>query len=88
MEKKYRPMSGKIMVLPEGNDKVTEGGIIITGNGNVGYERGVVVSVGNNIDDVKAGDRIMYGQHGGTPIHVEDNDYLIMSIGNVLMVLE
>jgi len=66
----------------------TIGGMEITEsqNSDVRYLKGRVISVGNKIDFLKEGDIIRYDKHAGHGIEWNDDLYLVINIGDVVIV--
>ena len=51
---------------------------------------GKVVAVSKKLEDkgeVKCGDTVLFGKYAGTEIKVDGNDYLVMSIDDILGVM-
>ena len=44
-------------------------------------------SGGDTIVDVKVGDKVLYSKYGGTEVHYEGEDYLIVSSRDILAIL-
>ena len=94
---KLRPLQDRILVLRMEEETTTKGGIIIPDTAKEKPAEGKVVSVGNGKigDDgkripleVKKGDRILFGKYSGTEVKIEGEEYLIMSEGDVLGIIE
>lgn len=93
--KNYNVLPGKILVRPDDGETKTESGVIIPDLGNELQKKGTVVSVGPDAPRitmvVKEGDRILYSQHAGEPIDIEDKEFdlqgkfLIMNQSQVLI---
>lgn len=78
-------------------DDKTVHGIILPGKSNEPTYTGVVVSVGDGaiLDNgtripmrVKEGDKVIYTTFSGSPINVDDTDYLVLNERDILCVLE
>ncbi len=92
-----KPLQDRILVLRMEEETTTKGGIIIPDTAKEKPAEGKVVSVGNGKigDDgkripleVKKGDRILFGKYSGTEVKIEGEEYLIMSEGDVLGIIE
>ncbi|MDF8357508.1 co-chaperone GroES [Ensifer adhaerens] len=93
----FRPLHDRILVRRVDSEEKTRGGIIIPDTAKEKPQEGEVVSVGPGARneagqvqalDVKAGDRILFGQWSGTEIKINGEDLLIMKESDVLGVLE
>jgi chaperonin GroES len=91
MTKIGRPMSGKVLVQPQAAEQKTSSGIIIPDSAQEKPQRGKIIAIGNAKKDepmeVKVGDIVLYGRYGGTEVKIDDQDYLIMSQSDILLVV-
>ena len=98
MAQKIRPLHDRLIVkrLEEGEQR-SAGGIIIPDTAKEKPQEGKVLAVGagkKNEDgkrmplDVKAGDRILFGQYSGSDIKIDGEEHLILREEDVLAVLE
>jgi chaperonin GroES len=94
---KIRPLHDRILVQRVEEEKTTKGGIIIPDTAKEKPIEGKVIAAGNGRvgDDgkkipleVKKGDRILFGKHGGTEVKIEGEEYLIMREDDVLGIIE
>ena len=92
---KLKPVNDKIVVKPDSKEEVTESGILLPDTVDTGkLMEGEVVSVGKGMYSangtlipvvVNVGDTILYNKHA--QVH-EYDDYVIMSVNEVLSILE
>lgn len=89
-EFKYRPLKDRVLVEPHKAEEKTASGIIIPDSVQEKPQKGTVIAVGEGKKDepmsVKAGDVVIYGKYGGTEVHIEGKDYLIMREDDILLV--
>ncbi len=94
---KLQPLGDRIVVKREESEGRTEGGIYLPDSAKDKPTRGTVVSVGDGklLDDgsrgamqVKVGDRVLFTSYAGENIEIGDDEYVLMSEGEVLAVLE
>lgn len=94
---KLQPLGDKIVVKREESEERTEGGIYLPDSAKNKPTRGQVISVGDGrlLDDgsrgemqVKAGDRVLFTSYAGESIEIGDTEYVLMSEGEVLAILE
>ena len=94
---KIRPLHDRVLVRREEEETKTAGGIVLPGSAAEKPSRGEVIAVGNgkiqeNGDvrplDVKAGDKVIFGQYAGNTVKVEGEELLIMSEAEILAVVE
>ena len=94
---KIRPLHDLVLVRREEEETKTAGGIVLPGSAAEKPSRGEVIAVGNgkiqeNGDvralDVKAGDKVIFGQYSGNTVKVDGEELLIMSEAEILAVIE
>ena len=92
-----RPLHDRVLVRREEEETKTAGGIVLPGSAAEKPSRGEVIAVGNgkiteNGDvrplDVKAGDKVIFGQYAGNTVKVDGEELLIMSESEILAVVE
>lgn len=87
---KGKILAGKILVRPQEAEEKTSSGIIIPDSAKEKPQSGRVVLVGaakkNEPMELKAGDVVFYGKYSGTELHIEGEDYLLMSQTDVLYI--
>ena len=92
-----RPLHDRILVQRIEEETITKGGIIIPDTVREKPAEGKIVSVGNGKigDDgkripleIKKGDRILFGKYSGTEVKIKGEEYLIVSEGDVLGIIE
>lgn len=92
----FVPLHDRVLVRRVEEQESTSGGIIIPDTAKDKPQEGEVVGVGKGKVkedgkplplDVKTGDRILFGKYGGTEIHMDGDEYLVMREEEVLGVL-
>lgn len=92
-----KPLGDKVVVKPAKVEEKTESGIILPGSAQEKPHQGTVVAVGsgprdekgNHIAlDVKEGDRVIYGKFGGVDLKYDNEDYIVLSEKDILVVLD
>ena len=92
-----RPLHDRVLVRREEEETKTAGGIVLPGSAAEKPSRGEVIAVGNGkiTDsgdvrplDVKAGDKVIFGQYAGNTVQVDGEELLIMSEAEILAVVE
>ena len=94
---KIKPLGDKVVVKPAKVEEKTESGIILPGSAQEKPHQGTVVAVGpgarddkgNHIPlDVKEGDRVIYGKFGGVDLKYDNEEYIVLSEKDILVVLD
>lgn len=87
---KGKILAGKILVQPQPAEEKTISGIIIPDSAKEKPQSGTVVLVGAAKKDepmeIKTGDVVFYGRYSGTELHIDGEDYLLMSQSDVLYI--
>jgi chaperonin GroES len=92
-----RPLHDRVLVRREEEETKSAGGIVLPGSAAEKPSRGVVIAAGKGKVnekgdlrpmDVKAGDKVIFGQYAGNTVKVNGEELLIMSEHEILAVIE
>jgi len=93
---KLRPLDDHVVVKPLESADKTAGGIILPETAKEKSTKGEVIAVGLGrllrngkrlAMEVKVGDKIIYGQYGGTDVKLDGTEYKIVSENEILAVI-
>ncbi|MCB6559945.1 co-chaperone GroES [Bifidobacterium longum] len=96
MSIKLTPLEDKIIVKQAEAQTQTASGLYIPDNAKEKPQQGEVLAVGPGRRDdkgeripmdVKVGDKVLYSKYGGTEVHYEGEDYLIVGARDILALL-
>ncbi len=96
MSIKLTPLEDKIIVKQAEAQTQTASGLYIPDNAKEKTQQGEVLAVGPGRRDdkgeripmdVKVGDKVLYSKYGGTEVHYEGEDYLIVGARDILAIL-
>ena len=96
MSIKLTPLEDKIIVKQAEAQTPTASGLHIPDNAKEKPQHGEVLAVGPGRRDdkgeripmdVKVGDKVLYSKYGGTEVHYEGEDYLIVGARDILAIL-
>ena len=96
MSIKLTPLEDKIIVKQAEAQTQTASGLYIPDNAKEKPQQGEVLAVGPGRRDdkgeripmdVKVGDKVLYSKCGGTEVHYEGEDYLIVGARDILAIL-
>ena len=96
MSIKLTPVEDKIIVKQAEAQTQTASGLYIPDNAKEKPQQGEVLAVGPGRRDdkgeripmdVKVGDKVLYSKYGGTEVHYEGEDYLIVGARDILAIL-
>lgn len=85
-----RPLGDRILVKMEEVKAKTAGGLFIPQSAQEKTQIASVIAVGDDKDaiTVKVGDKILHDKYAGTQVKVDNEEYLIINMGDVLAVVE
>ena len=93
---KLVPLFDKVVLKQLVAEETTKSGIVLPGAAKEKPQQGEVLAVGpgrrNDAGeripvDVKVGDKVLYSKYGGTEVHYQGEDYLIVSARDILAIL-
>lgn len=94
---KIRPLADKVVIKVVEETESTPGGIILPDSAREKPQKGKVLAVGPGKSlekggkeemEVKEGDTVLYTKYGGTDIKVGSEEYKILSVKDILAVIE
>ena len=85
---KLKPLKDKILVQVVLNDPILKGGILLPdSHNNNKKEKGVVIEIGDKVEDVKKGDIILLPRYMGQNIELEGQEYYVIKESEVIAVI-
>lgn len=93
-----KPIDERVIVKPDKEEEKRVGSIIIPDTASKERpQMGEVIAVGDDVpgekggkvlsEIIKAGDRVVFSKYGGTEIKFDEEEYLIISRGDILAVV-
>jgi chaperonin GroES len=95
--KKIRPLHDRVVIRREEEETKSAGGIVLPGSASEKPASGEVVAIGNGklLDngevrplDIKVGDKVIFGQYGGSTVKIEGDEYLVLQESEIFAILE
>jgi chaperonin GroES len=92
-----RPLHDRVLVRRMEEETTSAGGIVLPGSAAEKPNTGEVLAVGHgkilengNVRpmDVKVGDKVLFGQYGGTSVKVDNEELLMMREEDIQAVIE
>ena len=87
-----KPLSDRVLVLPNPAETTTASGLIIPDSAKEKPAAGKVVAVGPGTKDepmeLKVGDKVIFAKYSGTDVKYEGEEYTIMRQAEILAVIE
>ncbi|ANQ53190.1 molecular chaperone GroES [Thermosipho affectus] len=88
---KVKPLGSRLLIKPIQEEKRTEGGIVLPDTAKEKPMKAEVVAVGNLEDsdvDIVVGDKVIFSKYSGTEIKIEDEEYIIIDVEDILAKIE
>lgn len=94
---KIRPLHDRVVVRRLEEEKKTAGGIVLPDSAGEKPQQGEVLAIGTGkiLDngqvrklDVKVGDRVIFGQYGGSTVKINNEELLILTEAEIFGVVE
>ena len=84
------PIGDRILVKPIIEEEMTSGGIYIPDSARQVPDKGVIVSVGEEVVSKKltAGAAVLFRQHSGTNVTFDNVEYIILPVKEVIGVMD
>ena len=84
-----KPLGKRVLIKQVEQEEVTKSGIDLPGTASKEKPiTGEVLAVGKEVEDVKAGDKVIFEKYSGTEVKDGDDSFLILDIDNVLAITE
>ena len=84
-----KPLGKRVLIKQVEQEEVTKSGIVLPGTASKEKPiTGEVLAVGKEVEDVKAGDKVIFEKYSGTEVKDGDDSFLILDIDNVLALTE
>ena len=84
-----KPLGERVLIKQTEQEEVTKSGIVLPGTASKEKPiTGEVIAVGKDVEDVKAGDKVIFEKYTGTEVKDGDDSFLILDIDNVLAITE
>lgn len=91
-----KPLFDRVVLKMAEAEETTKGGIILTGSAKEKPQLAEVIAVGDGSPrdgkttamKVKPGDKVLMSKYSGTEVKVDGEEYIIVSMGDILAVAE
>ena len=91
-----KPLFDRVVLKMTEAEETTKGGIILAGSAKEKPQLAEVVAVGDGSPrdgktteiNVKVGDKVLMSKYSGTEVKVDGQEYLIVSMGDILAIAE
>lgn len=90
-----KPLGDRVVIKKVEVEERTKSGIVLPGTAKEQPQIAEVIAVGAGItedekkkDELKVGDRVVFSKYSGTEIKVDDVEYTIVKLADILAVVE
>ena len=84
-----KPLGKRVLIQEVKQEEVTKSGIVLPGTASKEKPiTGEVLAVGNEVSEVKVGEKVIYEEYTGTEVKDGDVEYLLIDMKNILAVVE
>ena len=96
MSVSLKPLEDKVIIKQAPAETTTASGLVIPDSAKEKPQQGEVLAVGpgkmddkgNRLQmDVKVGDKVLFSKYGGTELHYQGEEYLIVAARDILAIL-
>ncbi|WP_448379056.1 co-chaperone GroES [Fervidobacterium sp.] len=87
---KVKPLGERLLIKPIIEEKKTAGGIVLPDAAKEKPMKAEIVEVGKLPEDctLKVGDKVIYNKYSGTEIKIDEEDYIIIDLNDILAKIE
>ena len=77
-------INNKVLITPDIAEETTESGIILSKAEAEIPTKGIVISIGNKVEELKEGDYVIYQSRHASRIKHEDKEYLMFPESSII----
>jgi chaperonin GroES len=87
MSVKFKPLKDRVFVSYTEELSKTAGGLFIPDSAKEKPQSGKVEAVGEEVKQLKVGDKVLFDRYSGSKINIDNTEYLIVKEEDVLGIL-
>ena len=84
---KIKPLGERVLVKMDKVEEKTAGGIFIPQTAQEKTQIAVVEAIGDDVKTIKVGQKILHDKYAGTSVKMDNEEYLILNIKDVLAII-
>jgi chaperonin GroES len=84
----FQPLGKRVLVQRVEEATTTASGIIIPDNAKEKPSQGKVVAVSSEVDNVAAGETVVFGKYAGSELTLEGEVYLVIDVDDLLGIIK
>ena len=82
-----KPLGERVLVKMDKVEEKTAGGIFIPQTAQEKTQIAVVEAIGDDVKTIKVGQKILHDKYAGTQVKMDNEEYLILNIKDVLAIV-
>ncbi len=83
----FKPLGDRLLVERVEEENTTASGIIIPNNAKEKPSKAKVLAIGEEVETIHVNDIVVFGKYAGTELSLDDKEYLVLEISDVLGVI-
>ncbi|NLJ78457.1 MAG: co-chaperone GroES [Tissierellia bacterium] len=90
-----KPLGDRVVIKKLEAEERTKSGIVLPSSAKEQPQMAEVVAIGDDItkddkkkDQIKVSDKVIFSQYAGTEVKIEDEEYTILKLNDILAVVE
>ena len=83
-----KPLGERVLVKMDKVEEKTAGGIFIPQTAQEKTQIAVVEAIGDDVKTIKVGQKILHDKYAGTQVKMDNEEYLILNIKDVLAIVD
>ena len=90
-----KPLGDRVVIKKIEAEEKTKSGIVLPSSAKEQPQMAEVVAIGADItndekkkDQIKVGDKVIFSQYAGTEVKVDDEEYTVLKLNDLLAVVE
>jgi chaperonin GroES len=87
MSVKFKPLKDRVFVSYTEELSKTAGGLYIPDSAKEKPQSGMIEAVGEEVKQLKVGDKVLFDRYSGSKISIDNTEYLIVKEEDVLGIL-
>ena len=87
MSVKFKPLKDRVFVSYTEELSKTAGGLFIPDSAKEKPQSGKIEAVGEEVKQLKVGDKVLFDRYSGSKINIDNTEYLIVKEEDVLGIL-
>ena len=84
----FQPLGKRVLVQRLEEATTTASGIIIPDNAKEKPSSGTVISVSTEVENVNAGDTVVFGKYAGNELTIEGKSYLVIETDDLFGIIK